>query len=48
MSIKNLMFGDIEIEKNGFHCYKNPVFLNAVNVDNIFISKNISSGENKL
>ena len=34
MGIKNLMFGDIEIEKNEFHRYK--------------ISKNVSSGENKL
>ena len=48
MGIKNLMFGDIEIEKNEFHHYKNPIFLNAVNVDNIFISTNVSSGENKL
>ena len=48
MGIKNLMFNDIEVAKTEFHRYKNPIFLNAANVDNIFISKNISSGENKL
>ena len=29
MGIKNLMFNDIEIAKNEFHRYKNPIFLNA-------------------
>ena len=31
--------------KNKFHCYKNPIFLDDVDIDNIFISKKISTSE---
>ena len=36
-----ITFGNIQIEKQKFHCYKNSVFLKYVNIENIFISSNI-------
>ena len=36
-----ITFGNIQIEKQKFHCYKNSVFLKDVNIENIFISSNI-------
>ena len=41
------MSGDVKIEIHKFHCYKNSNFLNDINVDNIFISKEIYSGKKK-
>ena len=38
-------FGNIDIEKYKFHHYKNPTFLNYVDIDIIFISKDISSNK---
>ena len=35
-------FGDTDIEKEKFYRYKNPGFLNDVDIDNILISKKIS------
>ena len=40
-----IMFGNIEIEKNNFHCYKDPMFLNDVDIYNILRSDTISSDE---
>ena len=38
-----ITFDGIETEKHKFHHYKNLIFLNDVDIDNIFISKKISS-----
>ena len=43
-----LTLHDVEIEKYKFHRYEDPNFLNDVNADNIFISKNISASGKKL
>ena len=40
-----IIFGDIEIEKQKFCCYKSPIVLDDVNTDNILVSNKISSGE---
>ena len=32
MGKKIIKFGDVELEKHKFHCHKNPIFLNYVNV----------------
>ena len=45
MSKKIIAFGDNEIEKRKFRCYKNPNFKKELDADNILISKEISSGE---
>ena len=29
-----IRFGDIKILKNSFHCYKNSIFLNDVDINN--------------
>ena len=34
-----LTFGDIETEKHKFHCYKNPIFLEDVDIDKVLVSK---------
>ena len=38
-----ITFDDIEIEKQKIIHYKNPIFLNDVDIDNIFILKKIST-----
>ena len=43
-----IMSGDVKIEIHKFHCYKNSNFLNDINVDNIFISKEIYSGKKNM
>lgn len=35
-----ITFGDIEVEECKFHHYKNIIFLNDVNNDNIIVSPN--------
>ena len=45
LSKEILTFGDIEIEKHKFHCHKSPIFLKDVDIENVLISKKISSGE---
>ena len=40
-----LTFDDIEIKKHKFYPYKSPIFLEDVDIDNILVSNNISSGE---
>ena len=45
MDNKIITFGDTKIEKRKFNRYKNPFFLKILNIDNIFISNKISSGE---
>ena len=40
--------GNVEIEKYKFHHYKNPILLNDADIDNIFISKDISSTKKNL
>ena len=37
--------GNAEIEKCKFHCYKNSIYLNDLNSDNMFTSKYTSSSE---
>ena len=39
------MFGDIEIERRKFHYRKKVIFVKDVDIDNILISKKISSGK---
>ena len=41
-----ITFDNTEIEKNKFQCYKNLIFLNDVDVDNILISNRGSSSKN--
>ena len=36
------MFGDIEIKKDKFYCYKSP-FLEDVDIEKVLVSSNISS-----
>ena len=45
MSKEIITFGDIEIEKRKLHCYKNPIFLKDVDIDNMLISDKVSSSE---
>ena len=42
---KEIMFGDIEIEKYELHCYKTPVFLEDAGIKNVLLSNKISSDE---
>ena len=41
------MFGDIEIEKNKFYCYKSPALQREVDIEKVFLSNKISFGEIK-
>ena len=41
------MFGDIEIEKNKPYHRKNTIFLKDVDIENVLVSKTISSGKKK-
>ena len=34
---KEIMFGDIEIEKHRFHQHKNPISVNDVNIDKMVV-----------
>ena len=43
-----LTFGDIEIGKNKFHCYKSPILLKDVDLKKVSVSNKISIGEKKL
>ena len=40
-----LTFGDIEIEKHKFYCYKSPTFKEDGDIDNILVFNKISSSE---
>ena len=40
-----ITFGDNEIEKRKFLCYKNPIFKKDVHADNILISNKTSFGK---
>ena len=42
MNNKIITFGDNEIEERKFHCSKNSVVLEDLNIDNILISNKIS------
>ena len=42
-----LTFGDTEIEKNKFHCYKSLIFLEYVDTEKVLVSHKISSDEKK-
>ena len=44
MGKENLRFGDIKIEKHTFYLDKNPVSLEHVDIENLTVSKKISSG----
>ena len=39
------MVGNIETEKQNFLCYKSPIFLEDVDIDNVLVSDKISSGK---
>ena len=45
MNKEIIEFGNTEIEKQIFHSYKNPIFINDVDIDNILISNKTSSGK---
>ena len=36
----------LKLKKSKFHCNKDPILLNDMNIDNILISNRISSSEN--
>ena len=36
----------LKLKKSKFHCYKDPILLNDMNIDKILISNRISSSEN--
>ena len=40
-----LTFGDTEIKKHKFYCYKSSDFLEDVDADNVLVSNKISSDE---
>ena len=40
-----ITFGDIEIEKRNFLCYRSPIFLENINTDIILVSHKIYSSE---
>ena len=44
MGKENLRFGDIKIEKHKFYLDENPVSLEHVDIENLTVSKKISSG----
>ena len=48
MGKENLRFGDIKIEKHKFYLDENPVSLEHVDIENLIVSKKISSGRKKL
>ena len=41
----SIVYGDIEIEKRKFHHSKNLIFLKSKDIDNIQLSRMVSSGE---
>ena len=45
MAKETIMFGNIETEKQNFLCYKSPIFLEDVDIDNVVVSDKISSGK---
>lgn len=42
------MFGDIEIEKHKFHCYRNRTFLEDVDISSVLLSNKIFSGKKNI
>ena len=40
-----IMFGNIEVEKNNFHQYKNPVPIYDANIDKLVVSRKFLFGE---
>ena len=42
--VEIITFGDMEIQKYTFHCYKSSTFLEDVNTEKVFTSNKISSG----
>ena len=45
MGKESIVYGDIEIEKRKFHHSKNLIFLKSKDIDNIQLSRMVSSGE---
>ena len=45
MAKETIMVGNIETEKQNFLCYKSPIFLEDVDIDNVLVSDKISSGK---
>ena len=45
MSKEIITSGNTEIKKEKFHCYKNPIFLKDVYINNLLISNKTSSEE---
>ena len=48
MTKEILRFGDIKTEKNKFYRHKSPFFKKDIDIEKVFISNKISSGEKKL
>ena len=42
-----LTFGDTEVEKYEFYCHKRPIFLKDVGIEEVLVSKKISSDDKK-
>ena len=42
-----LTFGDTEVEKYEFYCHTRPIFLKDVDIEELLVSKKISSDEKK-
>ena len=40
-----ITFSNIKFEEHKFHCYKSPIFKEVVDIDNVLVSKKVSSGE---
>ena len=38
MGKENLTFGDIEIGRDKFYHYKNPIFLEKISIENVLVS----------
>ena len=45
MGKESIVYGDIEIEKRKFYHSKNLIFLKSKDIDNIQLSRKVSSGE---
>ena len=46
MGEKIVKIGDIEFQKQKFQHYKNPIFLDGIDIDNVLVSNKISCGKN--
>ena len=40
-----LMFADAKVENDKFYCYKSPIFIEDVDINNVLVSNKIAFGE---